>query len=236
MSTLPHPRRFYLGLSLFVMAIAFAGFWPTYFGPLLAGTVDKPTVIHFHAAIYVGWLAIFVAQTAFAATRRVGLHVTLGRFAIGYGVLVIAMGVTVAFSMFALRVRSGNIEQAQASLLGPLLDMAVFAPLFAAAIYYRRQPERHKRLMIVATTVLLIAAVARMPWLGTPRNPWLVQLVWWAPILLAMGYDYARQRAVHAIYLLGLVVTALESPTIRRLARETATWHDAGAWLATWVS
>ena len=94
----------------------------------------------------------------------------LGRFAIGYGVLVIVVGLLAAFAMFALRVRAGEVADAQAQLLGPLLDMLVFAPLFAAAIYYRRKPELHKRLMIVATTSLLIAAVGRMPFLGEPRT------------------------------------------------------------------
>ena len=101
--------------------------------------------------------------------------------------------------MFALRVRAGDVADAQAQLLGPLLDMLVFAPFFAAAIYYRRKPELHKRLMIVATTSLLIAAVGRMQFLGEPRVV-LVHLIWTAPILLAMAHDFWRQRRVHPVY------------------------------------
>ena len=149
----------YVGLALLSVAIAAVGFWPTYFGPLVAGTVDKTPIIHLHAAVYVGWLAIFVTQAVLAATGRIAAHMKLGRFAIGYGVLVIVVGLLTAFARFAVRVRAGEVAAAQAQLLGPLLDMLVFAPLFAAAIYYRRKPELHKRLMIVATTSLLIAAV-----------------------------------------------------------------------------
>ena len=36
-------RRLYIGLALLAIAIAAVGFWPTYFGPLVAGSVDKPT-------------------------------------------------------------------------------------------------------------------------------------------------------------------------------------------------
>ena len=76
--------------SLFLaVAIAAAGFWPTYFGPLVAGAADKTPIVHLHAAVYVGWLAIFVTQTVLAATGRIAAHIKLGRFAIGYGVLVI---------------------------------------------------------------------------------------------------------------------------------------------------
>ena len=163
------PRRLYVGLAVLATLIAVVGFWPTYFGPLVAGAVDKTAIIHFHAAVYVGWLALFVTQTVLAATGRVAAHMSLGRFAIGYGVLVIAVGLLAAFARFALRVRAGDAADAQTQLLGPLLDMLVFAPFFAAAVYYRRKPELHKRLMIVATTSLLIAAVGRMPFLGEPR-------------------------------------------------------------------
>lgn len=230
------PRRLYVGVSLLAVGIALLGFWPTYFGPLLAGTVAKPAVIHFHAAVYVGWLALFVTQAALAATGRTAAHVRLGRLAIGYGVLVIGAGLAAAFGMFALRVRAGEIVLAQNQLLGPLFDMLVFAPLFAAAVYYRRRPELHKRLMVVATTALLIAAVGRMPFLGVPRNLVLVQLVWMAPILVAMAHDSLRRRRVHPVYVLGLVVLALESPVVRSVARDTQAWRELSGRLAAWVT
>ena len=63
-------RRFYIGISLLAVLIVAMGFWPTYFGPLVAGTADHPTVIHVHAAIFSGWLALFGAQAVLAAVRR----------------------------------------------------------------------------------------------------------------------------------------------------------------------
>jgi hypothetical protein len=228
-------RRLYVGLALLAAAIAAVGFWPTYFGPLVAGGVEKPVIIHFHAAVYVGWLALFLTQAILAATGRTASHLKLGRFAIGYGVLVIAAGLIAAFGMFAIRVRAGDMLAAQRSLLGPLLDMAVFAPVFAAAIYYRRKPEVHKRLMVLATTALLIAAVGRMTFFGEPRNQLLVQLVWSTPILVAMAHDFWKQRRVSAIYALGLLVLALEGPLVRVPLRNTEAWSDVAAWLAQWV-
>jgi len=229
------PRRLYVGLAVFAAVIAAVGFWPTYFGPLVAGTLDEIPIIHFHAAVYVGWLAIFITQAVLAATGRVAAHMKLGRFAIGYGVLVIVVGLLTAFARFSVRVRAGEAVAAQAQLLGPLLDMLVFAPLFAAAIYYRRKPELHKRLMIVATTSLLIAAVGRMPFLGAPPDRLLLHLIWTAPILLAMAHDFWRQRRVHPVYVLGLVVLVLEGPFVRGPARVSEAWQSMAGWLATWV-
>jgi hypothetical protein len=202
---------------------------------LAAGSVDKPAFIHFHAAVYVGWLALFLTQTALAATGHVATHMRLGRIAAGYGVLVIAAGLLAAFGMFALRVRAGDMAAAQRQLLGPLLDMLVFAPLFAAALYYRRERELHKRLMVVATVALLIAAVGRMPFFGEPRNLLLVQLVWSAPILIAMAHDFWQQSRVSAVYVIGLVVLALEGPALRAAVRDSEAWGAAANWLAAWV-
>jgi hypothetical protein len=230
------PRRLYVGLAVLAASIAVVGFWPTYFGPLVAGTVDKVPIIHFHAAVYVGWLAIFMTQAALAATGRVASHIKLGQFAIGYGVLVIIVGLITAFARFALRVRAGEVAAANAQLLGPILDMLVFAPFFAAAVYYRRKPELHKRLMVVATTSLLIAAVGRMPFLGEPRNQLFLHSIWVAPILLAMAHDFWRQRNVHPVYVLGLVVLVLEGPLVRTPARVSETWQNVAGWLATWLA
>ncbi len=227
------PRRLYVGLALLAAAIAAVGFWPTYFGPLVAGAADRTAIVHLHAAVYVGWLAIFVTQTVLAATGRIAAHIKLGRFAIGYGMLVIAVGLVTAFARFALGVRAGEAADAQAQLLGPLLDMLVFAPFFAAALYYRRTPELHKRLMIVATTSLLIAAAARMQFLGELRVL-LLHLIWMAPILLAMAHDFWRQRLVHPVYVIGLAVLLLEGPLVRTPARTSQLWLDMSGWLAGW--
>lgn len=228
-------RRLYVGLACVAIAMALIGFWRTYFGPLLAGTVDTPAIIHFHAAVYVGWLAIFLSQAVLAATGRVAAHMKLGRFAIGYGVLVIGAGLLVTFGMFVLRVRAGDVAEAQGRLFGPLLDMLAFAPVFAAAVHFRHRPELHKRLMIVATTVLLIAAVGRMPFPAELRTP-LVMLVWPLPIILAMAHDFWRHRHIHPVYVGGLVLLVLEGPLVRIPVRNSELWGEATAWLAKWVA
>ena len=220
----------YLGLGLLFVLIVAIGFWPSYFGALTAGDVDRPWFIHFHAVVYVGWLGLFVAQTALAATGRLRQHMRVGNFLIGYGVVVIFVGLLATFGMFWVRVRAGAVAEAQSALISPLLDMIVFTPLFAAAVHYRRIPDLHKRLMIVATTVLLVAAVARMRFLG--GDPWLVYTVWTSPIWIAMVRDWSSRRLLHPVYVAGLVVIALEGTPTRRFIRETDVWLDITGRLA----
>jgi hypothetical protein len=227
-------RGFYVALAVLVAALALAGFWRSYFGSLLIGNVvDALPLVHFHIAVYVGWLALFIAQAAFAAAGRIDLHVKVGRFGIGYGWFVVAIGLLVGFGMFVIRVRAGAEAEAIGRLFGPVLDMLVFAPLFAAAVHYRGKPELHKRLMILAMVTLLVPAVSRMR--AFMPSLVLVQLVWSAPLLLAMAYDYAKRRIVHPVYVLGLVLLLVESPAVRAAARASQPWRSIGAWLAGFV-
>ena len=62
-----------------------------------------------------------------------------------------------------------------------------------------------------------------------------MQLIWSAPILLAMAHDFWRQRRIHPVYVVGLVVLLLEGPLGRTPARTSELWLDMSGWLATWV-
>ena len=227
-------RRFYIGISLLAVLIAAMGFWPTYFGPLLAGTADHPPVIHVHAAVFVGWLALFGTQAGLAATGQIALHRKLGEVGIWYGVVVIIVGLITAFSQFADRVEAGRLEEAQTRLLAPFSDMIVFPIFFGAAVYYRRQPELHKRLMLVATTTLLVAAALRMSFLGEPLPRPLRLAIWFSPILLGMAYDLIKRRSIHPVYIIGLAALYLLS--MRGALVDTDAWLAFSGWLATLVS
>lgn len=227
-------HRFYIGISALVALIVAMGFWPTYFGPLAAGTVDAPTVIHFHAAVFSGWVALFAAQIFFAATGQLTLHRKLGNVGIWYGCAIIVVGLITAFSQFADRVEAGRLEEAQTRLLAPLTDMIVFPIFFGAAVYYRRKPELHKRLMLVATTTLLVAASLRMSFLGAPLPRAMRLFIWFSPILLGIAYDLIAKRIVHPAYVIGLAALYLLS--MRSALVETDVWLAFSGWLATLMS
>ena len=103
----------------------------------------------------------------------------------------------------------------------------MFGSFFGAAIAYRRKPQLHRRLMVVAATSLLVAAVGRMAFL--PAATPLRLAVWSAPVLLAMAFDFKKTRAVHPVYLAGIIVFAL-----RRLSvplSQTAAWGSVAHWV-----
>jgi hypothetical protein len=223
-------RRIYVPLALLITLIAFTGFWPTYFGKVLAGTVSAPLIIHVHAAVFVLWLALFIAQAVLAATGQRALHVRLGPWLMGYGVLLIAVALLTSVAIFHQRVAAGNFAEAARRLFAPLRDMLVFAPFLAVGWIYRRKPEIHKRIMVAATTILLIAAVTRLAFLGKPVPMLQFLLVWLAPVYLAMAWDWYTRRMVHPVYVIAVVV--MVSMRLMLPLRDSDAWLAFATWLA----
>jgi len=226
----PARRHLYVPLALVVTLIALVGFWPTYFGRFFTGTVNAPLIIHIHAAVFVIWLALFIAQAAFAATGRLALHLRLGPWIMAYGVVLIVVALATTFAIFQTRVAAGNFDEAARRLFAPVRDMLCFTPFLWAGWKYRRKPEIHKRIMLTATTILLIAAVSRMFFLGRPPPLPQFLLVWLAPIYLAMAWDWITQKLVHPVYLIGIGVMVLMRLVLP--LRETDAWLNFAHWLA----
>lgn len=226
--------RIYVPIGLVCLIITLLGFWPVYFGPLLAGIPHPLPIIHLHAAVFVGWLLLVIVQASLAATGRIALHMKVGNFGMAWGLVLLLVGWATAFSVFGDRVQAGDLELARNRLVAPLTDLLVFAPVLAAAWIYRRKPEIHKRLIIVASIILLSAAVHRMAFLGGGPSPPLPQLltVWLSPILLGMTYDFFKRRVVHPVYLIG-IAAVLFLKFGRRWIFRNETWIDFTTWLAT---
>ena len=218
--------RFYVGLGAFMTAIVVVGFWPSYFGPMLAGNIARPAVIQAHGLVFVGWMALLMAQVILAARGRVQLHRTVGRYGIAYGWLVIVMGLVVGPAAAVIHVRAGEwtADRAAGFLLVTFGDMVLFGACFVAAVAYRTRPEIHKRLMVAATVALLFAAVGRMAFIQSQLL--LAAVVWLSPLFVGMAHDWITRRHVHPVYVIttvGLFVGAL-----RVLVAESAAWLPIG--------
>lgn len=163
--TLVIRRGFYVGLAVLIAAVAVAGFWPTYWGPLFSGTLDLHWLLHLHGIVFTSWLVLLVVQTVLVYRRRTELHQRMGKFVgFGWGVLVITIGLAVAFGTISPAVgrEFDDLRDFLASFVITLPSIFAFGVLFGAALLYRKRPAIHKRLMIVATLALLSAATARL--------------------------------------------------------------------------
>ena len=216
-------RAPYIGLSALMALMAIVGFWPGYFGPLVRGTLDQSLLIHIHATIFTGWLALFFLQAYFAATRRIQLHLATGRVGIWYGVLLIIVGLATGVIRAAART-DGFAEEL---LLAILEDMLMFAGFFGVAIWYRKKPAIHRPAMVIAATSLLVAAVGRMEFLPSEAVRF---VIWSLPVLIAMTVQFRQTLTVHPVYLMGLGVFVFRAFNIPVIARSAA-WESFSHWM-----
>ncbi|MGE0621683.1 MAG: hypothetical protein AB7I04_01550 [Pseudomonadales bacterium] len=223
-------NRFYLYLSLWMWVIAIAGFGPGYASGLMEGT-GRSLPVHVHAVIYVGWLALFTYQATLPSRGQTARHRQLGPWLAGYGVLMIAVGLLVTFSRFADWLAEQGLASAQQQLIHPLSDMLIFPVLFGLAVHYRHRPAVHQRLMVVATTMLLVAAVGRMTFLGEfGPPPLLYDLIWLSPIWIGMVRDAVLQQMLHPAYAISALLLA--AVPFRTALVDTAPYQTFTTWLA----
>jgi hypothetical protein len=153
----------------------------------------------------VGWAALVVAPAVALTTIGIGVEATRRDFAAGG-----AMGM------------AGNVT-------APL----EFCGLVAAAIVLRRKPQWHKRLILIASVVVIWPAWFRwrhfLPWV--PRPDIVLGLVVTDLVLVwAMARDRIHFGAVHPAYLwVGLPVIAWQ--TAETFAFGSAWWTRFGLWL-----
>lgn len=236
-SARPARLSVYLLLAALAAAIAIAGFWRTYFGPLFSGLRTYDLFVHGHAVVMMGWIALVAWQAWLAATGRVSLHVRVGRWGMAYGVILIIT--TLAFAVVTLmrRIEVVGVDGLKGGFLAPLTDMIVFSIFLGGAWISRRRPEFHRRFILLATNALLLPAVGRTT--GGTSSVALGDVaqflaMWLSPLWIAMAWDWFKHRTVHVVYVVGaLLLIALR---YRQLIRETDTWMAISRGFARWLA
>lgn len=223
---------FYVGVSLLIVAVVLAGFAPSFILIAVDGRL-QPWIMHVHAGVYLGWLAVLVCQAVLAARGKIAAHRRVGTFGIGYAVLVWLLGIYVSFFATALHVRVGewSLDQAATFLTIPLGDMILFGGFFGAAIAFRHKPEIHKRLVLLACIAVMFAGAFRLSYVAS--RPVQV-LVWYVPLVAGMAYDRYKLGRVHPVYWLGAAIMAVA--LLRIPLGGTQFWLRIGrSLLASWV-
>src|SRR5229473_3815229 len=231
-SVLPGRRYDHLFFSVMawlMLATVFVGFARTYY---LAGVFGAPLpslIIHLHGAAFSCWILLLVAQTSLVFAGRVDIHRRLGIAGFCLACLMIILG-SLAATDSLVRAAGPAGRDPQFFYIIPLTDMLIFATLIFFAFRARSNPPVHKRLIIVATTALLIAPIARIPFPLTYRNPIRVALVTYIFLLILAAYDLWSTRKVYRVTLwAGAFLIFVQQ--VRVPIGKTAAWHA----FATWV-
>ena len=228
-------RWFYIGMSIALVITVFAGFAPTYYLRPYFNTAPLMPLLHLHGFVFTSWLVLFVTQTTLVAAHRTDIHRRLGVAGGVIAVLMVLLGVTTAL----VRAKQGATPLPGISplsfLVVPLGDMFVFSILEGAGFYFRRRPDVHKRLMLLATISILAAAIARLPFAimraGPPAFFGLTDVF----VVACVLYDLVTLRRIHrATALAGLFIVA--SQPLRLMLGGTHAWLSFAAWLVGLVT
>ena len=230
-----HDRTFYSGMAIFMAMLVFAGFARTfYLRPLFGApqTVTGAAVLtplaKLHGLIFTLWVLLFVGQTSLIASRRVAVHRRMGVAGVALAAVMSVIGLWTAFAA-ARRGSAPPGLDALTFLVVPVFDIVLFVGFVTAAVLRRKEKEAHKRLMLLAYSAIIPAAVARLPGvivLGPPGF-----LLSFLPIVGAAAYDYWSRGRVSSIYWWGIPLLVLSVPGRLAIAA-TPAWQAFASFVA----
>jgi hypothetical protein len=207
---------------LFVVAV-FLGFAHSYY---LAGMYHAQALnllLRVHGAVFSAWIVLLVVQTTLVARRNIALHRRLGIFGAGLAVAMVGLGVAAATDALARGFTPPGFP------LGPVVFycisthiIAKFAVLIFFAIRLRSNGPAHKRLVLLATIPLMVAAVGRWPFaFAQPHQGLIINLMF----LSLVVFDLSTIRRIHRATLLGLLFLIVAGALTVPIAR-SAGWHE----------
>jgi hypothetical protein len=210
-------RSFFAAFVLVSWTGVIFGFFPAS-SARMVGKADyvAPLILHVHAMLFVAWLLLLTLQVLLVRFRQTKVHRKLGIL----GVLLIPLMAYsgIAAELYSQRFYIRRNEDGLDFFILPLFYIAAFAAFASAALLFtRRDPAAHKRLVLLATTVIVGAAYAR--WWG----PSLTRLVgddYWGMIAntfagtnliiaAALLYDTLTRGRPHRIYAIGVPILLL---------------------------
>lgn len=246
MATIAAPRRrplvskFYVTMAAVFVAIAFGGFFGTYWLQIARGTFTGSAMLHLHGLLFSMWTLFFLSQALLVANGKLKKHRAWGLLGISLATAMLFTGLAVAIQGLHARLDAGYGDAARAFMIVPVTAVLMFAGFVAAAILNLKRPEWHKRLMLIATTALLQAALARFfflaatgggpglrPGLGPPlpiERTMIPGLLVELLIVAAMIHDWRGHGRVHPAYWWGFVVT-MAVQLLRPVVGHAEAWY-----------
>jgi hypothetical protein len=239
-SVRPEAKFFYFYLSVACVAIAFLGFAPTYWLPMATHTFKANPVFHIHGMLFFSWTLYLVYQSWLVASGKVAKHRTVGMIGVSLATAMTIFGLLVAIAAVRRDIAAGLEVPALTFMIVPFTGIMFFAGAVVAALVKIKNPQAHKRLMILATVAILPAAIAR--WFLTflaPPGAFPTPGVDLAPsalsgMILVAGiiHDWRTRGKPHAVYVVGgslfVVLHLLEAPV-----SQTAAWQAFAGWLTS---
>ncbi len=223
-------RTYHLTFVAAAWVAVLAGFYPTV-AARHAGHADysAPPILQLHVFSFAVWLCLLTIQVLLVRGGKLALHRSLGSI----GALLIPVMVVTAiwaevYSQIFYAVQ--DPENLRFFIL-PLTAMALFGIFGILALVRRKDAAAHKRMIVLATAVILSAAHSR--WWGDAVSSALGEGYWTATIenfagpnllmAIALGYDFATRRRVQPL-LGAMVASSLLAEVLAAIIYNSGWW------------
>jgi hypothetical protein len=194
------PPSFFVAAHVVLLVVVLLGFSPSfYLRSVFHHITQLPALLYVHGAVLTVWFLLTVMQGLLIRTQRVRLHRRLGYVAAGYAAVVIVVG-TLANLMLISEIES-PADGENIVVWGNFFTLVMFAAFVSLAVVFRKGPEAHKRLMLLASMSIVGPAVARLPrWpifaggMEAGRNYAIAGLLTMFALLLTYTWSRGRSR------------------------------------------
>lgn len=219
-------RIFHAGMAIAFLITAIVGFGPTYFFKPIHPSPPLSPLLHAHGLVFTAWLVLLIVQSGLVRAERVAVHKRLGIFGAVLAAVVVALGLAVS----VYGARHGTAADGLSPLafmIFPFGQTVLFGAFVGAGLWQRRQPEIHRRLILLGTICLMTPAISRI----VDKRSVLASFLTLAFVLVAMMHDWKSRRRVHPLYLWGGLLLLVAGP-LRAAVANTAAWQAFARLLA----
>jgi hypothetical protein len=195
-------RFFVRGAIVIALTIVLA-FWFNH--AMGRSTFAAPPLVHAHAIVFMGWVAIYLTQNLLIGSGRVDIHRKLGWIAVGWIFPMVLLGCLVTLAVL----RRGDVififRPLQFLVFDPM-TLFFFAGLTLSAVAMRRKTDWHRRLHFCGMSLLTMPAFGRLlP--GPLLVPWAWEAAFAASLLFPIAgivADLRRNGRVHPAWRVGI--------------------------------
>jgi len=223
-------RFFYViaaSLMLISTAEGFRNFYLHGRAPWGSMTAQIMPLIVAHGLAMSGWFVFFFVQCLLIRTGRRRLHVAIGPLGgVLAGAIVILGPIVAALSARFSPQLYADLGGARSFLASMWMQMLLFGTFVGLGLVYRRRPEIHRPMMLMAGLAIQSGALGRCPYIEdiAAKAPLYV----WGPVLILGGLlfllQWALSRTVNRWYLLGYAGIVLTSFVAVRIG-SSALWN-----------